>query len=115
MASRRLIANLAPAFRVAAITRRTVSTTVRRLDEQDKISAKEVPVSTYSGDQATHTGENRVLTVDQSATPIAAPILDVVKQAFALGKDVTKTLTPTLKKFTLREKVAIVTGYVNLV
>lgn len=114
MASRRIITNLAPALRVVTITRRTITTTVKRLDEQDKVSAKEVPVSTYSGDQATNPGENHVLTVDQTATPIATPIMDVAKQAFALSKSVAKDLPPTLKKFTLQDKVAIVTGYVNI-
>lgn len=114
MASRRIITKLAPAVRVATTIRRTITTTTKRLDIQDKISATEVPVSTYSGDQATDTGENHVLKIDQAATPIATPIMDVAKQAFALNKSVAKDLPPTLKKFTLLDKVAIVTGYVNI-
>lgn len=114
MASLRLIARLAPAVRVSAITRRTITTTIKRFDDQDQVSAKEVPVSTYSGDQAVNTGETHVLTVDQSPSPVATPIMDVAKQAFALDKGVVRHLTPTLKKFTIQDKVAIITGYVNL-
>ena len=106
---------LAPAVRVAPITRRTITTTIRRLDDQDHVSAKEVPVSTYSGDLAENSGETHVLTVNQTSSPIATPIImDVAKRAFALDKGAAKNLTPTLKKFTLQNKVAIITGYVDI-
>lgn len=114
MASRWIITKLVPAVRVATVTRRTITTTIKRLDDQTKVTAKEVPVSTYSGDQATTAGETHILTVDQTSTGVTTPILDVAKQAFALDKDVASKLTPTLKKFTLQDKVVIVTGYVNL-
>lgn len=58
-------------------------------------------------------GEQTVLTVDAFKSKDASlPIVDVAKQAFALKKGVVDHLTPTLRKFTLQGKVAVVTGYV---
>ena len=116
MASRLLLTKLAPSVRVTSIARRVFTTSIRRLDDQhSKISAKEVPVSAYTSDPAMNSGETHVLTVDQKSMPITTPIMDVAKKAFALSKCVAKNMTPTLKKFTLHGKVAIVTGYVHLV
>ena len=114
MASRRLIISLAPAARVATISRRAITTSIARLDDTEKVAAQEVPVSTYSGDQALSSGETHILTVDQTSAPITTPIMDVAKQAFALDKSIAAKLPPTLKKFVLHEKVAVITGYVDL-
>ena len=114
MASRRLIIRLAPAVRVATISCRAITTSIARLDDTEKVAAKEVAVSTYSGDKALSSGETHIITVDQTSAPTTTPIMDVAKQAFALDKSIAAKLPPTLKKFTLHEKVAVITGYVDL-
>ena len=77
-----------------------------------------MPVVTYATDDehnvAAKDGQQTVLTVDTSKLAMSAlPIVDVAKQAFALKKGVVDHLPPTLKKFTLYGKVAVVTGYVQ--
>lgn len=106
MSTRRAVTILPRALRTAAATR-CLTTTVTRLEKP--IAEKEIPVVTYvdGSDQPAHA----VIKVDQSK-PVdnTATITDVAKKAFALEKDIVHKLPPTLRKFTLDGKVAIVTG-----
>ena len=78
-----------------------------RNDKSEKIAEHEVPVSTYADNEAQQT----VLHVNQAKTiDTTTPMLDVAKQACALEKGIVAKLSPTLKKFTLEGKVALVTG-----
>ena len=66
-----------------------------------------VPKSTYIDKEVQKT----VLQVDQSKdTDKTVPVVDVAKQAVAMDKTIIEKLPPTLKKFTLEGKVAIITG-----
>ncbi len=117
MITRRLVSKIPTVVR-SMRSSRFISTTIVRL-EQETVAEKEVPVVTYVADDELHAaakdGQQTVLTVDTSKPSLSAsPIMDVVKQAFALEKSIVDHLTPTLKKFTLHGKVAVVTGYVHL-
>lgn len=72
-----------------------------------KVFEPEVPVVSYSK------GERQQSTVQFEAGasgPVTPPGADDVKVAMPLKPEVSKNLTPTLKKFTLEGKVAVVTG-----
>lgn len=112
MITRRLLSRVPVAVRLS----HPITTSITR-QEPEKVAEREVPVVTYAADDEHNTaakdGQQTVLTVDASKFKDAAlPIVDVAKQAFALKKGVVDYLTPTLKKFTLHGKVAVVTGYV---
>lgn len=112
MIARRLLSRAPAAVRMS----RSIATS-RTRQKQETVAESEVPVMTYANDEHNTTakdGQQTVLTVDASKmNDIALPIVDVAKQAFALQKSVVDRLTPTLKKFTLHGKVAVVTGYVQ--
>ncbi len=113
MITRRLLSKVPTAARVS----RSIATSMTR-PAPETVAEKEVPVVTYTaGDEhntAAKDGHQTVLTVDASKSKDAAlPIADVAKQAFALKRGVMGCLTPTLKKFTLHGKVAVITGYVQ--
>lgn len=93
---------------VSAKLTRWINTTVARKNE--KISEEEVPVVQYSSDSGGP--HHTILKVDQ-AKPVTTPILDVAKKAFALERGIIKKLSPTMAKFTLDGKVALVTGYAH--
>lgn len=114
MITRRLLSRVPTAVRVS----RSIATS-RTRQEPETVAEREVPVVTYAADAehstAAKDGQQTVLTVDASKSKDAAlPITDVAKQAFALQRGVVDHLTPTLRKFTLHGKVAVVTGYVQL-
>lgn len=72
-----------------------------------KVFDPEVPVVSYSK------GERQQSTVQFEAGaggPVSPPGTDEVKVAMPLKSEIHKNLTPTLKKFTLAGKVAVVTG-----
>ena len=110
MITRRLLSKVPTAV---CFTRSIAISTTR---QKETVAQKEVPVVTYADDEhnaAAKDGQQTVLTVDASKfKDTALPIVDVAKQAFALKKSVFDHLTPTLRKFTLSGKVAVVTGYV---
>ena len=112
MITRRLLSRVPSAVRMS----RRIATSVTR-QQRETVAEREVPVVTYADDEhntAAKDGQLRVLTVDALKTKDnILPIVDVANQAFALKKGVVDQLTPTLKKFTLHGKVAIVTGYVQ--
>lgn len=116
MLTRRVLAALPRAARPVAnrIGKSICASATRR--QPEKIAETQVPVVTYAAGHDDQTKAEAVLTVDasksmDSALPIQ--VHDVAKQASALKQGVADNLTPTLKKFTLQGKVAIVTGYVS--
>ena len=90
---------------------RLFATTVVRSTKLEQIAKTEIHVSDYSfnNDKAQHT----VIEVDQSK-PITGFVVDVAKKASALEAGLVKKLSPTLAKFTLEGKVALVTGHVHV-
>ena len=74
------------------------------------VAEPEILAVNYTADSAEP--KRMTFKVDQSI-PARAIIQtgDVPKPAFALDNNILPKLTPTLKKFTLERKVAIVTGY----
>ena len=93
-------------------TLRTLTSTLSRSKSHEKVAETEVPVVAYT--EGTNQPQHDVIKVDQSkAANTTSPIVEVAKVAFAIEKDVVSKLPPTLKKFMLDGKVAIVTGYVK--
>lgn len=73
---------------------------------------KEVPVASFTKRNA-HDAERTSINVDNppsSSSPVAEH--NVGWKAVAFDRDVVRTMTPTMRKFTLEGKVAVVTGYV---
>lgn len=71
---------------------------------QDMKPATEVPVISYSD------GQRSVEQIQVEKTIVSPPGIDVQSVATALKPELTAKLTPTMKKFTLHNKVAVVTG-----
>jgi len=68
---------------------------------------RQVPVTHFQSGSVAH----EVLKVsDAAAGPVNPPGHDDEKAAMPLSKDITAQLTPTMTKFTLHGKVALVTG-----
>ena len=77
----------------------------------------EVPVASYtrSKQSGANAAERTTLTVDESQhtpTPVAGD--DVGRKAVAFDRSIVSKMTPTMKRFTLEGKVAVVTGSVPL-
>lgn len=87
--------------------KRFIGTSVTRQMRHEKIETDTVPVVEYSS--GTESPHHTVVKVDQFK-PVASPIVDVAKKAFAMEPGLSQKLTPTLAKFTLEGKVALVTG-----
>ena len=73
----------------------------------------EVPVASYTKSKKSGTGtaERTTLKVDGSkpaTTPVSSE--DVDREAVAFNKSIVPKMTPTMKRFTLEGKVAVVTG-----
>ena len=106
--STRYAAAILPRALHAASATRCLTTTVARLNKS-KIAENEVPVVTYT--DGSNQPEHTIIKVDQSKPVDNASVMtDIAKKAFALEKEVALKLSPTLKKFTLDGKVALVTG-----
>jgi hypothetical protein len=87
-------------------------TTVRaRLLKEEKVIQAEVPVVAYSSDAASP--QHDVVKVNQ-LKPVSSAVEDVAQKAIPLKSEILSHLSPTLKKFTLEGKVALVTGYLML-
>ena len=75
--------------------------------------AKQVPVASYakSPKSGTSAAERTTLTVDESQVS-PTPVLggDVSRKAMAFDSSIVRKMTPTMKRFTLEGKVAVVTG-----
>jgi hypothetical protein len=96
------------AFRPATFSTpvtRTFTTTLLRRDPE-VVSENTVHVSGYNQGQQT----TEDIKVDHSSGPVNPAGQDVEVKAIPLKKSVHASLTPTLSKFTLPGKVAIVTG-----
>jgi len=77
-------------------------------------SKKEVPVASYTTDNP-HDPERVVLAVnDAKSSLVSAAAHDVGWKAVAFKNDLVKKMTPTMRKFVLQDKVAVMTGYVRL-
>lgn len=103
VASRRAfqpITATAPAFRAG------FKSTVKANDPET-VQEKNINVTSYH--EGARTEENLPV-VGTGTGPVAPPGGDVQKTAVAMKADLFEQLTPTLKKFTLAGKVAIVTG-----
>lgn len=76
----------------------------------------EVPIASYTKPKANGTNvaaERTVLTVDESEPAASKSIAgeeDVSRKAVAFDRSVISKMTPTMKRFTLEGKVAVVTG-----
>jgi len=67
----------------------------------------EVPVISYQNGQRQ---EQSLFVPAMSAGPVTPPGQDIEKAAVPLSPSIMPHLTPTLQKFTLLDKVAVVTG-----
>ena len=81
----------------------------------DPKNKTEVPIASYTKPKANGTNvaaERTVLMVDESdpAAPKSIAGEDVTRKAVAFDRSVVSKLTPTMKRFTLEGKVAVVTG-----
>lgn len=88
---------------IAPVTR-SFNTTSKRTDAEI-VQEQSVPVSSYH--QGQHISDE--LKVEHSG-PVTSAVKDIEVKAIPLKKSVLAQLTPTLKKFTLDNKVAVVTG-----
>ena len=91
---------------------RTFTSAIPRPFSIEGVAEPEILAVNYTADSAKP--QRVTFKVDQSI-PARAIIQtgDVPKSAFALDSNLLPKLTPTLKRFTLEGKVAIVTGYVR--
>ena len=97
------------AFRSATFTTPRVAAPIQRaaFNSSSKDNKPEVPVVSYQDGQRTV----ETLNIPAGASvPVQPPTGDVQKAAIPLNPNVYAQLTPTLAKFTLPGKVAIVTG-----
>ena len=103
----RAAAHIASRTPTIQLTRTITATVARSTTKNEKIAEAEVPVVEYSSGsgEAHHT----ILKIDQTK-PVSSPIVDVAKKAYALESSVISKLSPTLAKFTLHGKVALITG-----
>lgn len=109
MISRRIVTKAARTvggMRVVS-AKRFLGNSVIRPSPNEKVETDTIPVVEYSS--GTENPHHTVVKVDQ-LKPVAAPIMDVAKKAYAMEAGLTKKLTPTLAKFTLEGKFALVTG-----
>ena len=67
-----------------------------------------IPVVSYRDGQRK---EGEVGATTESNGPVTPPGSDMQKTAQPLNPSIYSQLTPTLTKFTLRDKVAVITGY----
>ncbi|EMC99459.1 hypothetical protein BAUCODRAFT_29808 [Baudoinia panamericana UAMH 10762] len=101
LASRRTVAISRPSTSIAPVTRATFTTSIKRSDP-------EVPVVSYEGGNRTE--ETIRVPAATAAGPVTPPGTDEEKRAFPLKPSVYEHITPTLSKFLLTNKVAIITG-----
>lgn len=75
--------------------------------DTEVISAEKVPVITYKDGERQHA---EIAVENPRSEPVNPQIADVRKTASALDHSLLERLTPTMAKFTLPGKVAVVTG-----
>lgn len=111
MAARAFVPRLTFASRViSAPSRRAIHSALARRaagspGTADLVNATQVPVISYKDGERTH--EQITVTKPEVVTPGG---VDVEHSASALKPEVTAQLTPTMKKFTLHNKIAVITG-----
>ncbi|MCJ1383347.1 hypothetical protein MMC17_006460 [Xylographa soralifera] len=89
------------------LTRTLSATVARATTKNEKVAEVEIPVVEYSsGSGEPH---HTILKIDQTKA-VSSPIVDVAKKAYALESGLIGKLSPTLAKFTLHGKVALITG-----
>ncbi|MCJ1406294.1 hypothetical protein MMC19_000359 [Ptychographa xylographoides] len=103
--------NAASAFRKVrqAQSSRYFIAPVARQTRNEKIEEDEVHVAEYSSDTDAGKPHHTVVKVDKKKT-IAPQVVDIAKRAYALESGLIHKLSPTLSKFTLDGKVALITG-----
>ena len=74
-------------------------------------NVKEVQVATYAKSKKSGT-EHTTITLDQSKWSPETSVDNDDRQAVAFDRSIVSKMTPTMKSFTLKGKVAIITGYV---
>ena len=77
-----------------------------KVNDPETVSEDQINVTHYN--QGRRTEEN--LKVDHNAGPVSPPGQDIEAKAIPLKNSVLESLTPTLRRFTLPGKVAMVTG-----
>lgn len=91
---------------VAITARAAIHNTARRQTPPEVIQERSVPVTSFEHGSVAH----QTLQVSETHAPVNPAGQDDEAVARPLDPNVTKQLTPTLSKFTLHGKVAIVTG-----
>ncbi|PNS15074.1 hypothetical protein CAC42_2303 [Sphaceloma murrayae] len=91
---------------LANASRASITTTARRQVPPEVIQEHSVPVTHWEGGVAAH----EVLKVSDKSQPVNPPGMDEESVARPLDPALTAQLTPTMSKFTLHGKVAVVTG-----
>lgn len=90
-----------------AVQRAALFNTSAKAADPEVVQEKEVPVVSYKDGQRSQ----EEIHVEKSGTgPVSPPGQDLETAAQPLNPQVLKHLTPTLHKFTLPGKVAVVTG-----
>jgi len=93
--------------RSAALNNRSISNSVRLMTPPDSIQERHVPVTSYKDGVAEH----EILEVKESAEgPVNPGGVDSESIARAFKPTVMEHMTPTLAKFTLTGKTAVMTG-----
>ncbi|MCJ1223976.1 hypothetical protein MMC12_000619 [Toensbergia leucococca] len=108
MFARRVVTKLPSAVRAARNIR-----TSAPLDATEAVAVNEVPFIKFERNEASGATEvhQSALSINQNQPiEMAIPIVDIARQAFPLEKSLVEKLSPTLKKFTLQGKVALITG-----
>lgn len=103
--ARPLAAAAATGLKVGA-TKVALSTSASRKTPPEVIQERHVPVTHWEGGVAAH----EVLNVSDKDQPVNPAQQDEEVVAKPLDPEVTAKLTPTMSKFTLHGKVAVVTG-----
>lgn len=95
-----------PAFGPLAVRPAALHTTVRRASPPEVIQERHVPVTTFQDGEVAH----EVLQVQEQTGPVNPPGMDDEVAAKPLSTEISAQLTPTMAKFTLHGRVAVVTG-----
>ena len=104
MASRSLVSRIVRKQIATPVPRRYVQSTARRL-HPELAQTKKFPVISY------HDGERTQSEITVHEPRAASSVaVDVRREALALLPETLSKLTPTMKKFTLAGKIAVVTG-----
>lgn len=76
-------------------------------EDAEIVQESEVPVVQYSKGERT---QEEIHVTQGGSGPVSSPVADVEKTAIPLSSKILPQLTPTLARFTLVGKVAVITG-----